>query len=767
MKTIFKPLSLLLLIFVLAISCTNHTESQLETAEATFTGHELKADSVLKLMTLQEKIGQLNQYNGFWDVTGPTPQNGDAKGKYDDIRNGLVGSMLNVNSVENVLATQKIAVENTRLHIPLIFGYDVIHGYKTMMPIPLAESCSWNLDLMEQSAKIAAAEAAASGINWTFAPMVDIGRDARWGRVMEGAGEDPYLGAKAAAARVKGFQGDLGNDFTVAACAKHFAGYGFAEAGREYNTTEIGENTLRNIILPPFKAAAEAGVATFMNGFHEISGTPVTGDPYLQREILKGEWDYKGMIVSDWGSINELYKHGMAEDSMQAAEFAIIAGSDMDMEGHCYINFLEQLVKDGKVKETLIDDAARRVLALKFQLGLFDDPYKYCNAEREAETIGKPEYIEAATQAARESIVLLKNENNFLPLSKEQSIIVIGPLAADKDSPLGSWRAKVESNSAVSVVEGIENILGTDVNYIQGCKLLNKEHSFIFEVDINTTDKTGIAEAVSAAKGKDAVVMVLGEDCFQSGEGRSRTEIGLPGVQLELLKAVQKVNPNIVLVAMNGRPLTLSWEDENIPAIVEAWHLGTGSGTAIADVLFGNFNPSGKLTMSFPRNVGQCPIYYNIKNTGRATQNPHDADMVFYSHYSDSKSDALYPFGYGLSYSTFEYGDITLSANEIKANGSVTVSTTVTNTSDVDGEEISQLYIKDVAARKTRPVKELKGFKKTKIAAGETANVSFELTEAELSYYCNGAQIVEPGVFKVFVGSSSTEVQETSFTVVK
>lgn len=584
---------------------------------------------------------------------------------------------------------------------------------------------------------------------------------------MEGAGEDPYLGAKAAEARVKGFQGDLNSNTTVAACAKHFAGYGFTEAGREYNTTEIGENTLRNIVLPPFKAAANAGVATFMNGFHEISGTPVTGSSYLQRDILKGEWGYEGFVISDWGSINELIVHGMAADSADAAKIGLTAGSDMDMEGHCFVNFLEELVNAGDVDEKLIDEAARRVLKAKFDLGLFDDPYKYCNEKRESETLGKTEHLEIATQAARESIVLLKNENNLLPLKKEQSIVVIGPLASDKDSPLGSWRARVIPNTAVNVIEGIETLTGSPVQYEQGCKLLNSEHSFIYEVDINNTDKTGINEAVKAAKGKDVVVMVLGEDCFQSGEGRSRTEIGLPGVQLELLKEVHKVNKNIVLVLMNGRPLTLSWEDENIPTIVEAWHLGSGSGNAIAEVLYGKYNPSGKLTMSFPRNVGQCPIYYNIKNTGRPTQNAHDADMVFFSHYSDSRKDALYPFGHGLSYSTFEYGDITLSESQIKADANITVSTSITNTSSIDGEEVAQLYIRDMVSRATRPIKELKGFKKVMIPAGETVNVIFELTPEELSYYREGKQIVEPGDFKVFIGGSSDNVKENSFTVIK
>lgn len=448
------------------------------------TGIDFKVDSLLKLMTIEEKVGQLNQVNGSWDITGPVPKDENTKQKYEDIKKGLVGSMLNVTSVEHVRTAQKLAVENSKHKIPMIFGFDVIHGYQTMMPIPLAESCSWDLELMKNSAAVAAKEAASAGLNWTFAPMVDVGRDARWGRVMEGAGEDPYLGALAAKARVEGFQGNLNDETTLAACAKHFAGYGFAEAGREYNTVELGENTLRNIVLPPFKAANEAGVATFMNGFHEISGTPVTGNTYLQREILKQEWGFDGFIISDWGSIFELTAHGVAKDRKEAAEVAIKAGSDMDMEGRCYIAHLAQLVKDGTVKEATLDDAVRRVLKVKYELGLFDDPYKYCNEERQKATLGSKENLDIATDAARKSIVLLKNEKNLLPLKKEQSIAVIGPLAADNDSPLGSWRGKVIPKTAVTVVEGIENVTGQKVKYEQGCKLVNKEHTFIYEVDI-------------------------------------------------------------------------------------------------------------------------------------------------------------------------------------------------------------------------------------------------------------------------------------------
>ncbi|WP_418511189.1 beta-glucosidase BglX [Corallibacter sp.] len=724
-----------------------------------------KVDSLLKLMTIEEKVGQMNQYNGFWDVTGPAPEGGSAEKKYEHLRNGWVGSMLTVRGAKEVRAVQKIAVEETRLGIPLIIGFDVIHGYKTLSPIPLAEAASWDLKAIEKSASVAAAEASASGINWTFGPMVDIGRDARWGRVMEGAGEDPFLGSLIAQARVKGFQGDdLSAVNTIAACAKHFAAYGFAEAGKEYNTVDIGTSTLHNIVLPPFKAAAEAGVRTFMNSFNELNGVPVTGSSYLQRDILKGEWGFNGFVVSDWASINEMISWGHAKDKREAAKIAAIAGSDMDMEGNVYVEELAQLVKDGVVEEAILDDAVSRILKVKFELGLFDDPYKYCDETREKEVIGSKKHREAVLDMAKKSIVLLKNKNNLLPLKKEgQKIALIGALASDKSSPLGSWRIASDDETAVSVLEGMQKYTGNSLNYVKGPDVALETTTFLHEVKLNTTDTSGLEEAINAAKSSDVVVMVLGEYGFQTGEGRSRTNLQLPGVQQELLEAVYKVNPNIVLVLNNGRPLAISWADEHIPAIVEAWQLGTETGNAVAEVLYGDYNPSGKLPMTFPRNVGQVPIYYNYKNTGRPVDKD---DNVFWSHYVDVDKTPLYPFGHGLSYTSFEYSDLKLNASTFSVNDDVQVSVTVTNTGKVEGKEVVQLYIRDLVGSITRPVKELKAFEMVTLQPGVSKTVNFVLNKEALGFYNNdGKYVIEPGDFKVFLGGSSDTVLEADFTL--
>jgi beta-glucosidase len=725
---------------------------------------DTKVDSVLQLMTLEEKIGQLNQYNGFYEITGPTPKEGQAAKKYDDLKKGLVGSMLNVRGVKDVRSLQKIAVEQTRLGIPLLFGFDVIHGYKTISPIPLAEAASWDLDAIKKSAAIAAEEAAAVGLNWTFAPMVDVSRDARWGRVMEGAGEDPFLGSKIAVARVQGFQGkDLSATNTILACAKHFAGYGFAEAGRDYNTVDVSETVLQNVIFPPFKAAVNAGVRTFMNSFNELNGIPATGSSYLQREVLKGDWKFDGFVVSDWGSINEMISHGYAKDSKQAAEIAINAGSDMDMESSAYVEHLAELVQEGKVKESVINDAARRILKVKFELGLFEDPYKYCDENRELATVGKQEFQEGVLDMARKSIVLLKNDKEVLPLKKSgQKIALIGALANEKMSPLGSWTIAADNNSAVSVLEGLQKYKGNQLNYVKGADVTEGRTQFVWEIKINTTDKSGFADAIAAAKDADVVIMVLGEHGLQSGEGRSRTDIGLPGVQQELLEAVYKVNANIVLVLTNGRPLAIPWADENIPAIVEAWQLGTQSGNAIAEVLYGEYNPSGKLPMTFPRNVGQVPIYYNFKNTGRPVMN--EPESVFWSHYIDEKNTPLYAFGHGLSYSKFEYADLQLSSPSFNKNGKIEVSVTIKNTGKVKGKEVVQLYIRDLIGSVTRPVKELKGFEMIELQPNETKKVTFEINEKTIEYFtANRKWEAEIGDFKVFIGGSSITKLEGDF----
>ncbi|WP_091404036.1 beta-glucosidase BglX [Aquimarina amphilecti] len=726
---------------------------------------EAKVDSLLAIMTLEEKIGQMNQYNGFWDLTGPQPKEGVAAKKYEHLRKGWVGSMLNVRGVEDVRKVQKIAVEESRLGIPLIIGFDVIHGYKTMSPIPLAESASWDMEAIRKSAEVAALEASAAGINWTFAPMLDISRDARWGRVMEGGGEDPFLGSKIGVARIQGFQGeDLSANHTIAACAKHFAGYGFSESGRDYNTVDVGTSTLNNMIFPPFVAANKVGVKTFMNSFNVLNGIPATGNKMLQRDILKGDWGFNGFIVSDWGSITEMIAHGYAKDGKSAAEMAANAGSDMDMESYLYVEHLADLVKEGKVKEHLIEDSARRILRVKYELGLFDDPYKYCDANREKTILGSKENHETVLDVAKKSIVLLKNENKLLPLKKEgQKIALIGALAEDKNSPLGSWRIAADDNTAVSVLEGMRQYKGNTLVYAKGADVSLGNTAFVMETKINTTDKSEFGKAIKVAAQSDVVVMVLGEVGFQSGEGRSRTELDLPGVQQDLLEEIYKVNKNIVLVLNNGRPLAITWADEHIPAIVEAWHLGSQSGNAIAQVLYGEYNPSGKLPMSFPRNVGQVPIYYNHKNTGRPIEPA--PDIVFWSHYSDQENSPLYAFGHGLSYTSFEYSNFKIDAEDSSVNTpKIKVSIDVTNSGDYDGKEVVQLYIKDLFASVTRPVKELKGFEMTSLKPGETKTINFELNAETLGFYDNDNNwIVEKGGFEVYVGGSSDKTIKSTF----
>ncbi len=726
---------------------------------------EKKVDALLAKMTLEEKIGQLNQYTSRWEMTGPAP-GGDENQVLQEIKSGRVGSMLNVTGAQATLEAQKLAVENSRLKIPMIFGYDVIHGYKTMFPIPLGEAASWDPQVAELSARVAAKEAAAAGLHWTFAPMMDISRDARWGRVMEGSGEDTFLGTQMAVARIKGFQGDnLASTETVAACAKHYAAYGFAEGGRDYNTVDISEATLRNVVLPPFKAAVEAGVATVMNSFNEIGGMPATISTHLLRDILKGEWGFDGFVVSDWNSIGELIPHGVAANKEEAARLAITAGSDMDMEGACYITLKEQVEK-GVVKEALIDDAVRRILRIKFRLGLFDDPYQYSDPEREKNTLLSPENLAAAREVARKSIVLLKNEGGLLPLKKEgQRIAVIGELAASKDVPLGSWRASADPNSAVSLLEGIQKAVSNPaaVTFAKGPDYIVGQRAFQTKLQYNTTNRQGIAEAVAAARNASVVVMALGEDCFQTGEGRSQTEIGLKGLQQELLDAVYQVNKNVVVVLMNGRPLEITRMAGTVPSIVEAWHLGSEAGNAIADVLFGDYNPAGKLPVSFPRAVGQLPLYYNHKNTGRPTG---DENVVFWSQYNDQPNTPLFPFGYGLSYTTFSYEELKMSSETLAKNGTLQVSVKVKNTGSVAGEEVVQLYLRDLVGSLTRPVKELKGFEKVMIQPGETKEVQFTLTPADLAFFtAQGKWEAEPGDFKLWVGPNSAEGLEAAFTL--
>ena len=755
---------LTIIIGVIICACNgSKINNEVLSTNVTINSVDAKVDSLLALMILEEKIGQMNQYNGFWDLTGPAPKEGAAAKKYEHLRKGYVGSMLNVRGVKEVLSLQKVAVEETRLGIPLIIGFDVIHGYKTLSPIPLAESASWDLEAIKVSAQMAAKEAAAAGINWTFAPMLDISRDARWGRVMEGAGEDTYLGSKIGVARIHGFQGDdLSSEFTVAACAKHFAGYGFAESGRDYNTVDVGMSTLNNIIFPPFKAASNAGVKTFMNSFNELNGIPATANKFLQRDVLKNKWGYEGFVVSDWGSITEMIAHGYAENGTHAAELAIKAGSDMDMESYLYVEELAKLVNEGKVDVALINDAAKRILRVKFELGLFDDPYRYLDENRELQVTGSKEINDAALDMAKKSIVLLKNEKNILPLKKEGLHIgVIGALGADKTSPLGSWRIAADDSTAVSVLEGLKKYSKNNISYSKGADVTIGVPNFITEVKINHTDTSGFEEAISLAKQTDVVIMVLGEHGFQTGEGRSRVDLDLPGVQQELLEEIYAVNKNIVLVLNNGRPLAINWANQNIPAIVEAWQLGTQSGNAIAEILFGDYNPSGKLPMTFPRHVGQVPIYYNYKKTGRpALPGP---DVVFWSHYQDVENTPLYPFGYGLSYTTFKYSNLEINNINPQTN-EVSVSVKLTNTGIVTGKEVVQLYIQDVFASVTRPVRELKGFQLIELKPNETKTLKFKLTSEELGFYNDTSEfVVEKGDFNVFVGGSSQATLTTAF----
>lgn len=744
MKTKLLSFILPLVLLILGGSCSK----QVKNISAEDKMIEKKIDALLKQMTLEEKVGQMNQYSGWVDTTGP---NFGDKNIFEEIKKGWVGSVLNITGTENVRMVQQMAIDCTRLHIPLIFGLDVIHGYRTIFPVPLAEACSWDLEAIEHGARIAAVEASSAGVNWTFAPMVDIARDPRWGRIMEGAGEDPYLGSLVAVARVKGFQGnDLSANNTIVACAKHYAAYGAAEGGRDYNTVDISERTLRDVYLRPFKAAAEAGCGTFMNSFNEIGGIPSTGNPHLLRDILKGEWNFRGFVVSDWGSVGEMINHGVAANKADAAALAATAGCDMDMESRCYREELVNLVRQGKVDMKYIDDAVRRILRIKFQLGLFDDPYRYCNPEREKEMILHPDHLKAAKEMAVKSMVLLRNEGNILPLKKSnQTIALIGPLAASKDDMIGGWSALGQGNDAVSLYDGLTAKLGSSAKiiYARGC-------------GVTEENRTGFQEALNAARRADVILLAMGESRNMSGEASSRAYLGLPGVQEELIKEIMKIGKPTILVLFNGRPLIIPWIAEHVPAILEAWFPGIRGGEAIADILFGDAVPSGKLVTTFPHSLGQIPLYYNHKNTGR----PYSPESYFTSRYLDETNDPLFPFGYGLSYTTFAYSDLQLSDSVMTSSKPLNVIVTVTNTGDFDAEEIVQLYVRDMVGSVTRPVKELKGFKKVMIKKGESLKISFTLTEADLRFYdVNMNFASEPGEFRVFVGGNSRDLLEGKF----
>ena len=707
-----------------------------------------KVDSVLHLMTLEEKIGQLNQYNDDLIATGPVTEDHD---KTNQILRGQVGSLLNCMGKERTRSWQKTAMQS-RLKIPLLFGQDVIHGYKTTFPIPLAESCSWDLTSIELSSRISATEASAGGIHWTFAPMVDICRDPRWGRVMEGAGEDTYLGSKIAYARVKGFQGDRpGETNSLMACAKHFAAYGAAIGGRDYNSVDMSDRQLLETYLPPFKAAVDAHVATFMTSFNDINGVPATGNKYLLRDVLKGKWGFEGFVVSDWGAVGEMIKHGNVKNEYEASLCALTAGCDMDMESRNYKNNLAQLDKDHKLSITLIDEAVRRILLKKFELGLFDDPYRFCNAERELKELNNPAHTLAAREVAKKSIVLLKNEHHLLPLSKNiKTIAFIGPLVKPVMQNKGFWDVEVpgiDSSYVVSQWEGLKKKVGTSTAllYAKGC-------------DIEGDNRDGFAEAIRVAKQADVVILSIGERRDMTGEAKSRSNITIPGVQEDLLKVLLSTGKPVVVLINTGRPLVFNYTADHATAILYTWWLGSEAGNAIADVLFGDYNPSAKLTMTFPLSIGQIPVYYNHFNTGHPAMN--DSDRYYRSAYTDLSIYPRYEFGYGLSYTTFGYSQLYLNKKKIRADEKLEVSATITNTGGFDGEEIVQLYLRDIVGSIVRPVLELKDFKKIMLKAGESKVVTFLIDKEKLSFFNQQLQWgTEPGDFDVMLGASSADIR--------
>lgn len=738
------------------LGCT--VEESTDQASSEERSGDEKIEKLIAQMTVEEKVGQLNFYVGDLFNTGPTVRTTESD-KFDElIREGKLTGLFNVHGAAYTRRLQQIAVEESRLGIPLLFGADVIHGFKTVFPIPLASAASWDMKAIERAEQVAAIESTAAGITFNFAPMVDVSREPRWGRMAEGAGEDPYLGSQVAMARVRGFQGDsLSDARTMAACIKHFAAYGAPEGGRDYNTVDMSERSLREIYLPPYKAGIEAGAATIMTSFNELNGVPASGNEFLLRDILRGEWGFKGMVVSDWQSINEMVAHGNAADNAEAASMALKAGVDMDMMGDAYLKEIPRLIEEGKFEEKHLDTAVRNVLKLKFDLGLFDDPYRYSDTVRESLDIRAKEHLAVARDVARKSIVLLKNEDQLLPLKKDASTIaVIGPLADNQADMNGTWSFFGEAQHPVTFLKGIQNAVGPDtkVVYAEGCNLYDDSNA-------------KIADAVSVAKSADVVIMAVGESAVMNGEAGSRSNIQLPGIQLDLMKAIVETGKPVVAVVMSGRALDLSWLDGHIPAILEVWTLGSESGNATADVLFGDYNPSGKLPVTFPRNVGQVPIYYNHKNTGRPYEGDYSepkSERVYKSKYRDVQNTPLYPFGHGLSYSTFEYGDVQLSADTIDFNQTLTASAQITNKGPYDGEEVVQLYIRDLVGSVTRPVKELKGFKKLMIKNGETAQVKFEITPEDLAFYTiDMTHKAEQGAFQLFIGSSSDRVKQAGF----
>ena len=721
-------------------------------------------DALMKKMTVDEKIGQLNLPGSGDIVTGQASSSDIGK----KIKEGKVGGLFNIKTVAKIKAVQKVAVEETRLKIPLLFGMDVIHGYQSVFPIPLGLSACWDMQLIEQSARIAAIEASADGINWTFSPMVDLTRDPRWGRVSEGSGEDPYLGGQIAKAMVRGYQGkDLSLNNTIMSCVKHFALYGAAEAGRDYNTTDMSRYRMFNEYFYPYQAAVEAGVGSVMASFNEIDGIPATANRWLLNDVLRRQWGFKGFLVTDYTGINEMIDHGLGDLKTVSAK-AMTAGIDMDMVGEGFLLTLQQSLKEGKLTMQMIDAACRRILVAKYKLGLFDDPYRYCNEERARTQIFTAAHRKIARETAAQSFVLLKNQNNVLPLKKSGTVAVIGPLANDKRNMPGTWSVAAEFDKATAVLTGLNEVVGDKVKflYAKGSNLdydeKFEERATMFGKSLGRDKRSPeemINEAVAIANQSDVVLAVLGESAEMSGEASSRSNIEIPQAQKELLKALLKTGKPVVLVLFTGRPLALTWEQQNVPAILNVWFGGSEAGYAVADVLFGNVNPSGKLTMTFPQNVGQVPLFYNHKNTGRPLPEGQWFQK-FRSNYLDVSNDALYPFGYGLSYTSFSYSDVKISNASPKGNQTITASITLTNTGAVTGKEVVQLYIRDVVGSVTRPVKELKGFQKVELKAGESKTISFNISPNDLKFYNYDLKYDwEPGEFQIMIGGNSRDVK--------
>lgn len=724
-------------------------------------------DQLMKKMTLEEKIGQLNLPVTGEITTGQAKSSDVAK----RIRNGEVGGLFNLKGVERIREVQRQAVEESRLGIPLLFGMDVIHGYETIFPIPLGLSCTWDMKAIEESARIAAVEASADGISWTFSPMVDVSRDPRWGRVSEGNGEDPFLGAAIARAMIRGYQGkDMSRNDEIMACVKHFALYGASEAGRDYNTVDMSCQRMFNEYMLPYQAAVEAGVGSVMASFNEVDGVPATGSKWLMTDVLRKQWGFDGFVVTDYTGINEMIDHGMG-DQQTVAALALNAGVDMDMVSDAFSGTLKKSVEEGKVSAAAIDAACRRILEAKYKLGLFDNPYKYCDVNRPKKQIFTKEHRAIARKTASESFVLLKNEG-VLPLSKKGTIAVVGPLANTRSNMPGTWSVAAVLDNAPSLVEGLREVVGDRAKVVtaKGSNLIGdadyEKRATMFGRELhrdNRTDRELLDEALKVAAGADVIVAALGESSEMSGESSSRTNLEMPDVQRALLQELLKTGKPVVLVLFTGRPLVLTWEEEHVPAILNVWFGGSEAAYAISDVLFGDVNPSGKLTATFPQNVGQIPLFYNHKNTGRPLQEGRWFEK-FRSNYLDVSNEPLYPFGYGLSYTTFAYSDIHLSSTEMSADGELTATVTVTNTGSRDGAEVVQLYIRDLVGSVTRPVKELKGFEKIFLKAGESRKVSFSITPELLKFYNYDLQFVcEPGDFDVMIGGNSRDVKKARF----